>query len=62
MQSRRDLNMWFACTCLLHSATPVSHFCPAFFYWYISSSVRDLLSFYVVARDVNKTNKRAKRP
>ena len=36
----------FGCRSLL--ATPVSHFCPASFYWYIRSSARDLLSFYVV--------------
>ena len=30
------------------------------FYWYISSSVRDLSSFYVVARDVSKTKNACK--
>ena len=62
--------MWFACTyiqqcayCILmqifacYSREP---FLSRFFYWYISSSVRDKLSFYVVARDVNKTKNTCK--
>ena len=44
----------FWCRSLL--ATPVSHFCPAS-YWYISSSVRVLLSFYVVVSKTKNTCK-----
>ena len=54
------LHMLIAFWCRYLLAFPVSHFCPAFFYWYISSSVRDLLSFYVVAQDVNKTKNKCK--